>query len=175
MESIKRSNKATIAAAALLITVAVSIFGVSADEDTGMTNDVRPPMREDCPIFQELTEEQKTVMEEAHQLMQDKKFDEAKTLLEEAGIEGPMMRGKHRGSHDAPFFNNLTDEQKEVLKEAHEKLRAGDEEGAQAIMDAAGLDIQIPAGPKFGERKGERPEGFKSFRKGLRSAEQTEE
>jgi predicted DNA binding protein len=142
MESIKRSNKVTLIAAALLITVAISVFGVSADEST------TDPQQDFTPYF-EMTDEQKAVIDEAHELMKEGDFEGAKELLEEAGIEDRMMKGRRgrdknpENRPDCPFLKDLTDEQKAVMDQAH--------------------------------ARGEQPEGFRSFRQRLPQSDTAKE
>ena len=130
---IKRSNRATLIAAALIITGTTAIFGAyAADENVAPEAKCRCPQ----PIHEELTEEQKAALEEAKELFQAGDKEGAMEILKEAGIKPPKHRPKNRGQ----FMKNLTDEQKEALKKAHELMQAGDKEGAIAILEAAGIE-----------------------------------
>jgi hypothetical protein len=102
---------------------------------------------------EELTEEMFAQMQEARDLMRSGDKEGAKEIMDELGIKPPRMHG-HKGhnAHKRMFRQNLTDEQKEVLKEAHELKLAGDIEGAKELIKAAGLEK-----PKHQERQ-ERPE-----------------
>jgi len=57
-KTIKRSNKATLIAAALIITGTTAIFSTYANEELP-----DPDKQKICPFQQELTEEQKAVLE----------------------------------------------------------------------------------------------------------------
>lgn len=131
MENVrKHSNKATLIAAALIITGATAIFGTYADE-------VETPTDQPQKGFhQELTEEQKAVLEEAKELFESGDKEGAKALLQDAGIKRP--RAHHR---KAKFIESLTEEQRAALEEAKALREAGDKEGAKAIIEAAGIEF----------------------------------
>lgn len=139
---IKKTNKATLIAAALIITGATAIFGTYASEDVPTTDQSRPPFVH----HEELTEEQKTILEEARKLFEEGDEDGAKALLEKAGIKAPLHPPRNRGQ----FIKNLTEEQKAKLDQAHELMKAGDKEGAKAIMDELGIKPPHPM-PNFQE------------------------
>jgi exonuclease III len=143
---IKRSSKATLIAAALIVTGATGIFGTYAAEDQPSSEDQnhRPP------IHQELTDEQKAALEEAKELFEAGDKEGAMAILKEAGIK-PPKRHKNKGQ----FMKNLTDEQKEAFKEAQKLMKEGDMEGAKAILEEAG--IKLPKKP--GQRRCPGPEG----------------
>ncbi len=73
----------------------------------------------------------------------------------QAAFPSEDNRGIGRAEH-APFFENLTPEQKAVAEQARELHQAGNHEEARALMEAS--DIELPA-PHFGQ-KGERGELF---------------
>lgn len=94
---------------------------------------------------QELSQEQFGVMQEAHTMMQEGNREGAKALFEEAGIELPKIhkfkKMKEMKEMKEKFFDNLTDEQKEVLEQAKELRKEGDKEGAKALVEEAGIPL----------------------------------
>lgn len=78
---------------------------------------------------------------EAHQLKENGKWDEAKVILDELGVKGPERGNKigHRGGgkNMGHMFQELTDDQKEALKVAHQ---ANDKEAVAAILKEVGID-----------------------------------
>lgn len=131
---IKRSNKATLIAAVLIITGATAIFGTyAADEGIAPQCDCRCPMMQ-----QELTEEQKAALEEAKALFEAGDREAAREILDAAGIKPPHKPGQK--SPRPEFMKNLTEEQREALKQAQELFQAGDKEGAIEILEAAGIE-----------------------------------
>lgn len=80
--------------------------------------------------FSELTEEQKTALEQARDLRETGDYEGARELLESADLP---ERGKGK-------FEDLTDEQKVVLEEAKILRESGDEEGAKQILEDAGIE-----------------------------------
>lgn len=133
-----KSNKATLIAAALIITGATAVFGTYAASDETI------PTNQDCPrlIHQELTDEQKTALEEARELLEAGDKEGAKEILDAAGVKPPKG---HRNK--GQFMKNLTDEQKAAFEEARELREAGDIEGAKAILEAAGIERPKMEGP----------------------------
>lgn len=127
-----KSNKATLIAAALIITGATAIFGTYASEEQFTPNNQNRPAFAQQRM--ELTDEQKAVMEKARELFQAGDLEGAKAILDEAGIKPP--RG-HRNK--GQFMKNLTEEQKAALEEAKELFEAGDKEGGMAILEEAGI------------------------------------
>jgi hypothetical protein len=117
----------------------------------------------------ELTDEQKTALEQVRELHKQGKRDEAHALLESAGLPArPLMIKFHsrmggdekmREQHgavfeaiqngdfatfqeltkDAPFAGEMDEATFAKLAEAHKLREAGDTEGAKAILDEAGL------------------------------------
>ncbi|MCB9809270.1 hypothetical protein H6776_02615 [Candidatus Nomurabacteria bacterium] len=83
-----------------------------------------------------LSEEQLEILDEARKLRDSGDFEEAQTLVEEAGIEMPV-RGEH--DKDRP---ELTDEQKDILDQAHGLMNNGDTEAAKKLL--ADNDIDMP-------------------------------
>ncbi len=137
--TIKRTNKATLIAAALIITGATAIFGTyAADEQPAPDDQNRRPT-----IHQELTDEQKAALEEAKELFQAGDKEGAMEILKEAGVKPP----KHH-KNQGQFMKNLTDEQKEVWKEAKKLMKDGDMEGAKAILEEAGIKPPKKQGPR---------------------------
>jgi Spy/CpxP family protein refolding chaperone len=103
---------------------------------------------------EELTEEMFAQRQEAHELMQSGDKEAAEAILDELGIN-PLRMGEMNGrrglnSQRGMFMQNLTDEQREVFKDAHELKLTGDIEGAKELIKAAGLEK-----PKHQERPGE--------------------
>jgi uncharacterized membrane-anchored protein len=85
-------------------------------------------------VPENLTDAQKAAMAQAKKLMNEGKPDEAKKILEAAGIKRPqghMMKGH--------FDKNLTDTQREVLKQARELFEAGKSDEARQVLTQAGL------------------------------------
>jgi len=131
---LKGSNKATLIAAALIVTGATAIFGTYAAENEPAPEFGPGPLA--CyQMMNELTEEQRAALEEAKALFEAGEVEAAKKLLQEAGIKPPRRTGPR-----PEFLENFTEEQKEILKEAHEMMQAGDTEAAQAIFDELGLE-----------------------------------
>jgi hypothetical protein len=102
MEIIKKTNKATLIAAALIITGATGIFSTYANNEIPADQNIAAPSQQETVnpkadgmcfhghgMFENLTEEQKTTLEQAHQMMKDGDKEGAKALLEEAGIRLP--------------------------------------------------------------------------------------
>lgn len=79
---------------------------------------------------------------EAHQLKQDGKWNEAKLLLDELGVEGRghgTMMGRHgKGMKMGQKFEDLTPNQAEALMVAHQ---ANDKEAVAAILKEAGIEM----------------------------------
>ena len=78
---------------------------------------------------------------EAHNLKEEGKWDEAKDILDELGIEPGEHRrgmGHGRGMMGRPdFLNDLTDEQREALEVAKQ---ANDKDAVKAILKEAGIE-----------------------------------
>jgi hypothetical protein len=91
---------------------------------------------------EELTEEMFAQMQEARELMQSGDKEGAKEIMDELGIKRPRMNGrKGHNARKRMFMQNLTDEQKEVLREAHELKLEGNIEGAKELIEDAGMDF----------------------------------
>lgn len=111
----------------------------------------------------ELTDAQKTVLDQMHDLRMDGKFDEANALREQSGLP-QMGRGRgqsaemqaHREVVQTALENNdyqafltaidgtpreegMTPEIFAKMREAHTLREAGDFDGARAIMDELGI------------------------------------
>jgi hypothetical protein len=77
----------------------------------------------------------------AHELKQEGKWDEAKVILDELGVEPPQRHfgmGHRGGMRMGTEFENLTADQREALQVAR---KANDKEAAKAILDEAGIDM----------------------------------
>jgi hypothetical protein len=110
----------------------------------------------------DITEDQFNTLIEAHELREAGNHEGAKALLDEAGIERPKHkdRGQHKGpkneearaaleAGDYQAFQeatadgpraNITEDQFNVLIEAHELREAGDNEGAKSLLEEAGFE-----------------------------------
>ena len=130
----KKYNKATLVAAALVITGATAVFGTYASDDKTNQLNTRPA----------LTEEQKSGLDQARELFKSGDQEGAKALLDSLGLEKLEWRA-HMGEKMKDFISTLTDEQKATLEEAKKLKEAGDEEGAKALLDKAG--IKLPERP----------------------------
>jgi hypothetical protein len=77
---------------------------------------------------------------EAHQLKINGKWNEAKVILDELGIEPPQrhLGMGHKGMRMGHEFQNLTDDQKEALQVARQ---ANDKEAVKAILKEAGIEM----------------------------------
>lgn len=126
-----------------------------------------------------LTEEQRSALEEAHELRENGDTEAARNVLIEAGIDEEAMRSLREASrevhaemHDAieagdyeafkeliadtPLADIITSEADfELFKEAHELRQSGDHDGARAIMDELGFEEPEhgPHGRGFGGGK----------------------
>lgn len=83
---------------------------------------------------------------EAHALKEVGKWSEAKVILDELGVEQPHQRGikghHAKGMKLGHLFQDLTDDQKEALRVAHQ---ANDKEAVQAILKEAGIEMPMKA------------------------------
>jgi hypothetical protein len=132
----------------------------------------------------DLTEAQQSALEEAHTIREEA-FKEAKTVLENAGIDAAKMREIHEAMHEArqehreavkaaieandydafvaataegPMGDTVdTQAEFEKLVEAHNLMKSGDREGAKQIMEELGFPT--PDGEGFGGRHGGMKEG----------------
>lgn len=130
----KKYNKATLVAAALVITGATAVFGTYASDGKSNQLNARPA----------LTEEQKSGLDQARELFKSGDEEGAKALLDRLGLEQLEWRA-HMGEKMKDFISTLTDEQKVTLEEAKKLKEAGDEEGAKTLLDKAG--IKLPERP----------------------------
>lgn len=146
-----KSNKATLIAAALIITGATAIFGTYAAENEQTHKNGPGPLA--CyQMMEGMTVEQKAALAEARELREAGDFERARAILEEAGIRPPKKPGPR-----PEFLENLTDEQREMLKEARELMQAGDVEAAKAIFEELGLERpEKRPGNGFGRKPGQR-------------------
>lgn len=135
--TIKKTNKATLIAAALIITGATAIFGTYAAENETTAPAVNGPGPMACyQMMSDLTEEEKAKMEEANELMEAGDIDAAREIMDELGFKGP-----------GPRHQQLTDEQKEVMEQARELFEAGKAEEAKALLQEAGIKPPKRHGP----------------------------
>jgi hypothetical protein len=99
---------------------------------------------EDSPLFGVIdTEDDFKKFVEAHVLKEEGKWDEAKVILDELGVEAPegkpgMGHGHHKMGDKPPFLDDLTDEQREALDVAR---KANDKEAVKAILEEAGIEL----------------------------------
>lgn len=135
---INRYNKATLIAAALIITGATAIFGTYAAGDDEENRPDGPNPLACFEMVNNLTDEQKTKMQQAQDLMTAGDKEGAKAILDELGFKPPMRHDRKE------MMENLTDEQKARLEEAHKLMQAGDKEGAKAIFDELGIKPPMP-------------------------------
>lgn len=117
-------------------------------------------------FFQNLSEEDQAVVEQARELREAGNHDEAKSLLEEAGIQPPHRSQKgERGEGNSEqreavkaaiqagdfaafqevagetrFGGQITEENFGTLGQIHELREAGDREGARALAEEMGLE-----------------------------------
>ncbi|OGG41791.1 hypothetical protein A2837_01085 [Candidatus Kaiserbacteria bacterium RIFCSPHIGHO2_01_FULL_46_22] len=93
------------------------------------------------------TEEEFERFVEAHNLIKNGDKESAKEIFDDLGIEGP---GKHikmfNGDKEPPFFEQLTDEQKEELKAAFESR---DHDKVKELLASYGIEL-----PEKSEGKG---------------------
>lgn len=79
---------------------------------------------------------------EVHELKEEGRWDEAKVILDELGIEPPERMpgiGHGKGVMGRPdFLEELTDVQREALEVAR---KANDKEAARAILEEAGIEL----------------------------------
>ncbi len=97
-------------------------------------------LTKDAPFADKLTEDMFSKLQEAHTLRQAGKFEEAKTIMQDLGINPPMGHGEFQRQQ-------LTDEQKSAFEKAHALIKSGDKDGAKQTMKDAG--IKRPKGPRF--------------------------
>ena len=102
---LKRSNKATLIAAALIVTGATAIFGTYAAE-TEPAPQFGPGPLACYQMMNQLTEEQRAALEEAKALFEAGEKEAAIAILEEAGVKPP--RREHREERRDEFIENLT-------------------------------------------------------------------
>lgn len=77
----------------------------------------------------------------AHALKQEGKWDEAKTILDELGVEPPQRHfgmGRHGGMRMGDEFQNLSEEQRDAIQVAR---KANDKEAVKAILEEAGIKM----------------------------------
>lgn len=77
---------------------------------------------------------------EMHNLMKEGKKEEAQVIADELGL--PQW-GMNKGRHGQ--FPELTDEQKATMEKVHELMKAGDKNGAKALIKSSGISF-----PKMG-------------------------
>lgn len=87
-------------------------------------------------ILEVITEENFEQFAEMHNLLKAGDKEGAKDLAEELGLPKRHMMKKHGFKKFGDHFSKLTDEQKEVLKEA---FQSGDREAVKALAEEYGL------------------------------------
>ena len=142
----------------------LALIGLTLGTSVSAAEIMRKP-----PRFESLTASQQSILEEAHELHMLGKDDEARKLIEDAGIETLGFKSmKERGEHrkqgeermerfktlieqdDFESFQNLvagtpmsdiidTEEKFEALVQAHELRLEGKHEEARDILEDAGL------------------------------------
>lgn len=88
----------------------------------------------EAKILEEIDEAKFKILVEAHKAMLADDFERAKNLIKEAGIKMPFFKREFHMMKD-----NLTEEQKAQLDEAHQLMESGNEEGAKAIFEELGM------------------------------------
>lgn len=156
-----KTLKITVSALAFLVLSAGSVYAYSGQQ---------------FRRFDELTDEQIVILEEARALREDGDIESAHELIEDAGLDMPRLRGhgfpkklneKHEAirkaieTDDYEAFLDITEDsrmQVEVdeevfnkMVEAHSLRVGGDIEGAREIMDSLGFE----RGPKFIDADGD--------------------
>lgn len=145
----------TVSLAAFLLMVA-GVTSVSAFGPVGKGN-----------FRFELSDEDRQVLEDARELFEEGDEEQARALLEDAGIEIPIRGPKHfdairqaiedndyaafvDATEDAPFKDQITQDVFDKIVEAHDLHESGDDEGARAIIESLGFDFHPhgPRGPK---------------------------
>ncbi|HRH32346.1 MAG TPA: hypothetical protein PLK06_03405 [bacterium] len=97
----------------------------------------------DAPFADDLTPEIFAQLVEAHTRMEANDVDGAREILDGLDLQIPIPGG-HRGFHEGREHElmELTDEEKNLLDQAHTLRESGDEEGARAILES--LDLPQP-------------------------------
>ena len=103
----------------------------------------------DAPFADELSPEAFARLVEAHTLMEAGDMDGAKNILKDLDIHFPMPALYSNFEQHEPWRAELTDEQKDLLNQAHILRQNGDEEGARAIIES--LDLPHPPMRHFRE------------------------
>lgn len=154
--------------AAPLLTVALVAGAVSAAEEF----EDRFERGDRAEFVAQLTDEQREILEDIHELREEGEFEQARALAEEAGIPKPPHRGGERHEEvkaaveagdyeafvaaiaEAPFADEVDEAFFAQLMEAHALREAGDTEEAKAIMQELGI--------KPHKHRGERSEAFRA-------------
>jgi len=89
-------------------------------------------------FFSTLTDTQKETLKQAKKLAVEGKVEEAQKLLTDAGIKIPEHKGPFLGEAH-PQFANLTDAQKEIMKEARTLITDGKLTEAKTLLQNAGI------------------------------------
>ena len=87
------------------------------------------------------TEEDFKQFAKAHSLKQEGKWNEAKVILDELGVEPPQRHfgmGRHGGMRMGDEFQNLSEEQRDAIQVAR---KANDKEAVKAILEEAGIEM----------------------------------
>lgn len=98
----------------------------------------------DAPFVDRLTPEVFAKLVEAHDFMQEGDIQSAREIFDELDLNVPMPPGPngHRHGHRGPMITDLTEEERNLIEQAHILRESGDDEGARAIMDS--LDLPRP-------------------------------
>jgi hypothetical protein len=93
--------------------------------------------------FANLTDAQKTAMSQAKSLFEAGKLTEAKSVLSAVGIAMPVRahKGDHNDAQRKAFESSLTDAQKAALKQAHDLMKSGKKDEADALIKSAGITL----------------------------------
>jgi len=102
-----------------------------------------------APFADELTPEAFAKLVESHTLMEAGDMDGAKNILKDLDLHFPMPALHHGFEEHEPWKVELTDEQKDLLDQAHILRQSGDHEGARAIIES--LDLPHPPRRHFRE------------------------
>jgi len=142
MEKMHKSNKSVLVAAALVV-VASTGFGLTYAQTPEVSVADAASTTEQ---HQRLNDDQKLQLKELH-LAGDR--DGVMALMEEWGVEKSFKKGQGRHMKHG-FQNDLTDAQRELARETHEKVMSGEltHEEAQGLLAAEGIDA-----PEISEEK----------------------
>ena len=130
------SNKGLLVAAAVIVTISTGI-GLSSYAQTPESVNQTAPTN----IKEGLTDEQKLELKELHM---NNDHEGIMQFFEEQGIEKPDFKFKKGGFHGKMMLQDLTDEQKELMKETHEKVKSGELTMVQAHQSLIDQGLELP-------------------------------